>query len=1300
MAALHCKLGKRLRPVGARTRVSFPHLFVLAAAPLLLAGLPAAYAQHAANGETVNGVSLAGSGLEIFNGTTSKTPSLTPGTGQSEVLRGNGSGIGYKLSRGNIIAETVRVRAGSQVLKLNQDYWIDTASGSLILARAVRASDSISVYYRYLDGASATAGGSTMPGLQLNFGGGTSLGLMYNTTAGDGSGLDTSLYGLSLGGKLGGGGIGQFNGMAYFSKTQLSSNLVNGLAPAGSDAAKAKPPVKEGVDHLITQNFALNSGKFQFHGDFQDVGKDFNGFQALRASNLNNKSVVDQLTALESEKGVKRLGFGMNLANDPKSKTPGGLSLQWNKIEDSKGAISQQALGYSGQGFRFNYATRDVGAHFTSFKGLREADKAQWEKEKGLKSASLSFGLNLSTNKKGEVTSGFDYASQNFKDKTGSLSRDLISLNTGGFGLAILNRKADAGFKRIADLSDADKTLLALDLYREFDPVAKAEQVTVADRLQVVKEAGLSRNALRLDDNLGKGGKFGYSQLHITNKPTVDPKSTTAAQSASLSRESFGVTTTQFSLNFTSRKADAGFNRIADLADVEKNNLALDTRRQFDPTAKVEQVTQKDRDLLAKESGIERTNLRGQMLFGKGGKTGALTFGQYTIADTPAATLSGGGSRAIHGSLLGYADRAFQLSFSSKVIGAGFNRMADLSDLDRVQFGKATGLSQQSINGSWQINKATKLMFSSFDVAGTGDAMQAAAALAIKNSTDVSVARKSAQSGLKRTTFSLATTGLSFSANQGSTDREFSRAVDLPILDADKPLIESERGTKRSDYSIHFARVKGMTVDGRFFDATDAELKRGHKIEKVDAQYVVNNKTNLAFKSDADLATLQGKKTGFDHTTFTFNQDIGKGYLVNLVNDSNAVYDKDTPTPQSARSNAFHFETPKTRANKFNYDMKRVTYLDGKYENTNNLNIHAKPNAALTFNYSRKEIDRGEKKPEAGAQSPTHLADTASLVTPLSETTEALDAQWQATKQFAVVFGFSQRDTTDKQNSDTVSIGLTGDPVKNVTMTAKFDEVHTDGKNTKDVADFAFTNAKPFQLGCIKDLLITARYASLNDKRKLQNETMNGKASWKIWKNEFLLDYGGLTKENGEITISRVYSFTTDPNPKKWFHGGFYYKVRTMVDGTERLIRRFSADWKLSRTTNFVYTYGTLPEDDKGLILPQIKADVALKHSLRPDLTFEAYYRNFSDGTTKKLTRSLGFGFEGKLNRTTKLSLAYSIDTLGDTANYDHSNHYHFLFDHQVDADHFVTLSSEIRSHDGKNLKDDVRANVDFRVVF
>ena len=92
MTARHGKFTKRLRRASARRlRISFSAVLALVAAPFLLAGGYPAGAQSVTTGETVNGAMLAGSGLEVFSGVTAKSPAGVPGTGLTELLRGNGS---------------------------------------------------------------------------------------------------------------------------------------------------------------------------------------------------------------------------------------------------------------------------------------------------------------------------------------------------------------------------------------------------------------------------------------------------------------------------------------------------------------------------------------------------------------------------------------------------------------------------------------------------------------------------------------------------------------------------------------------------------------------------------------------------------------------------------------------------------------------------------------------------------------------------------------------------------------------------------------------------------------------------------------------------------------------------------------------------------------------------------------------------------------------------------------------------------------------------------------------------------
>ncbi|HEV2474735.1 MAG TPA: hypothetical protein VGS41_18810, partial [Chthonomonadales bacterium] len=347
-----------------------------------------------------------------------------------------------------------------------------------------------------------------------------------------------------------------------------------------------------------------------------------------------------------------------------------------------------------------------------------------------------------------------------------------------------------------------------------------------------------------------------------------------------------------------------------------------------------------------------------------------------------------------------------------------------------------------------------------------------------------------------------------------------------------------------------------------------------------------------------------------------------------------------------------------------------------------NINVHAKPVNQLTLNYDMADASGGDdpKNP------------------PLSS--QGLDMQWQAAKDFAVTAGVQDRSEDSKPEGNTVNIGLQDGATRAVAVSAKFNEVHDNAKNTKDVADFSIGNGKPIDFGPVKGLTFTAHYGSLNDQRKLQNEAMSGRITWTLFKSSFLVDYNGLTKTPGQTTISRLYSVETDKNPKRWFHASFLYKDRSMLDGTEKLVRRFAADARLSKSTSFAYSYGTLPEDQNGNIIPVTSADIALKQALRIGLSGTLFYKDSQNTSTKILTRSLGLGFEGKTRGGNTLSIAYSLDANGSAVQYDHSDHLHLGFQHEMDADHFLTLSAEIRSHDARNLTDEIQTNLDFRTVF
>jgi hypothetical protein len=1282
--------------------------------PALAFAAPAALAQSGAVGSPqLTESAPAISGLSNVLGVSASAPTATidaPGTLTFELLHGNGARNGYILLHSAVLPDSISITNNGRRLKLNQDFWFDISTSNLFFDQPIRNGEMLSVSYRYLEGAAAQKfAAAASPGLLLNFGQNTQMGLLFGLTSATGAGFNSTLNGLAMNSSFGMGNRSHYNGMAYFSDLKASTNTALNIHPASGSTTPAAA-LATGADHLIAQSLGLQSGALRLNADFQDVGKKFSGFTALKNSNTGNKTMLDQLTALEGEKGVKRLGFGLGMGMNSKAPTTSGLNLNWSQIQDSKDQISQLGASFSSSLVDFHYGSRDVGAKFAQFAGLREADKTQWQHEQGLRSDNLGLGLRFGAARKGVTPGALNFQEMSFTDKSGELSRDLYNITTPTLGFSVMSRASNHGFKRLGDLSDADKTTLALDIYQQYDPKADAKMVTADDKAQVAKEAGLARDAMRGTVNLGKKGDVAFTEMRVADTPAAaagtpaTTPATTAAATPAMSRDNLNLNLGKLNFALVERRTDAGFKRFGDLTDIEKRYLALDIRRQFDPTVTLDKITPKERDnATAKETGLARSAMLGSLnLGGKNNKRGTLTFGQFDIEDltptsgAPTGTSIGPTKPAISRQMLTYSNPTLQASLTRQFVSDAFTRLATLSDVEHAQFANEHGLQREQMNLSWLPGHGFKLDFSHLQIGGDPSSIKAAIANALQASKDPIAARKAAAAGVSTDHLGIETKGLKLALNHGDTGHDFTRSADLALPDADKQRINAERGFDRTDGTLHFDRVKGLVIDSTLYTAQDSLDKLFHDTFKHVVSYTPSKTLAFSFQADSDIATAANKANGIRHDVLTFNDALNKILTLNLSHDDHLTLSNGS-TAEHTQHNVVHLEGAKAMAgDSLNYDVQNVTYQAGKYLNTSSLNIHAKPNSLLTLQYSRSDLDRNPDE--------TVKDETGKPV--ITQSTEGCDLQYQATKQFAVVFGTSDTNTNDNKDANTVSIGLTGQPMKNVTLAAKFDEQHhVVAGNTKDVADFAISNSKPFKLGPLQELTVKAGYASLNDKGKLQNETMTGHASWKLWKNEFLLDYGGLTTAPGKSTTARLYSFVTDPNPKRWIHGSFLYKVRTMVDGKEMLIRRFTTDARLSRRTGFTYTYGTLPEDDKGNIQPLMNTDIALKQILTPKINGLFFYRVNNNMGTKIMTRSLGIGAQGDLTRTSKLELTLSTGAAGFPTRYDRTEQLRLALSQKISAENYFSISTSINTHDGndalgKPMSNEIRTDLDLNFRF
>lgn len=471
-----------------------------------------------------------------------------PGKTFSEVLRGNGTRAGYLLTHGGILPDSVRVSVGARSLKPNVDYYLDYASGALFFAEPVRRLETVRVYYRYVEGQDADRSPTGLPGLALHFKG-TSLNFAYGLSSGNG--LDFTTYGLRLNSAFGSGS--SLNGLLYFSTPAGNTGNVLGETRASLNGPPQKgDPQQAKSDHLIAQNLNLRAGTTTFRATYQDVGKHFSGFQAMRQSNANSADVLAQINVLEKERGVKRLGFGAGLQVGRSDK----VGLDWDQIDDGSGRILRQSIGYKSNGLNFNYSTQSVGQNFSQFKGLREAEAAQWARERGVTRSDLTLGFAPSKD------SALGFSQSRIGDKSGSLKRQSLQFSSKGLNFRWAERKADAPFARLNDLTDAEKTALALDIRRQFNPDAKAEEVTAKDKEQIALDAGLSRSQAALSTTLGKQSALAFNQFEIGDGQ------------GSIQRRTFDFNTKGLAFHYLDQNISESFDRLGRMSDFERAQFA------------------------------------------------------------------------------------------------------------------------------------------------------------------------------------------------------------------------------------------------------------------------------------------------------------------------------------------------------------------------------------------------------------------------------------------------------------------------------------------------------------------------------------------------------------------------------------------------------------------------------------------------------------------------------------------------------------------------------------------------------
>lgn len=579
--------------------------------------------------------------------TASKSPTTGAQVGQAnaDLLRGNGTRAGYLLRYGNIVPESERVTVDARTLQRNRDYTIDYATGTLYFTEPVRTSQTVRVHYRYVPGSSEQRGLLQAPTTMLRFGQ-SQLNMLYSSSAflrrEDGTTLQTDTYGMQT--RLHLNNSNAVQGLLFFS----SQKAVQAVAdPTLQPGAPSRPNTQAAVgsDRLILQELNWSTGGLQLRGVYQDVGARFAGFAALR----EQKAAPDQLLGwLGRERGMRRMSYGLGYV-------VGGMNLQADvgRVADGKGEIRQAQYSLQTKQMEVRFSEREIDPQFQRFNDLREDQRAQWAKERGLVRDTLSALFRFSGN------SQLSYERNRILDAKGGIELNSYLLQTAGLKLTYSTREIEKDFTRFNDLAEAQ-------------------------RAQWAKERGWTRSFLRAELPPFKGA----------NLPTLFMQQSIRTETGNLNFRQVSLNTKTVQVDYTRHGTDPGF-AVANLTPEEINQMALLARQQLEPGSTA--VTDNDRKQMLRGAGLQRETLRVNM--------SATANSQMSVVKTTVEDSAGDVSRT----QVAYTSPKFAVAYQQQSISQGFNRLGDLTDPERKLYANETGIARSLLSTRLALDKNVSL---------------------------------------------------------------------------------------------------------------------------------------------------------------------------------------------------------------------------------------------------------------------------------------------------------------------------------------------------------------------------------------------------------------------------------------------------------------------------------------------------------------------------------------------------------------------------------------------------------------
>lgn len=405
------------------------------------------------------------------------------------------------------------------------------------------------------------------------------------------------------------------------------------------------------------------------------------------------------------------------------------------------------------------------------------------------------------------------------------------------------------------------------------------------------------------------------------------------------------------------------------------------------------------------------------------------------------------------------------------------------------------------------------------------------------------------------------------------------------LVDTEKDLLLQMKGFKQQEARVRWEIAPNLRLDFQGYDADNDLLKQGRTLQQTSLSYTPNAKLGMSYSSyeygkEDPMALLFAHKVERFHVFRDFDK-LGK---ITYQQEKQDFAGSEATKIADMRKTYVAYEKQLDAKTSVRAERTETNWTDGNHENVNANTISTQLSQRAGVSVTDTKIDRkGDER---------------------DETKRNYGVWYEVAKNVRVSWGYARHLNGDQVGtmnstvtlSNTANTGIKADQVGGVAPAeiGNFQVAGGYGVNRWDNLDKdrtqSFSNVrlqmtKPAKVWFINDFTFNFGYDTAADLGNWLRENRNLQVGGRIGSNTFGYQYRSQMAPNNSRGIDRVFQFSTDMSEKRALRASLYYKVRTLPDDQQFMIRNFTIAARPLRNLEISNQLMTNPEVQRGDVM-------------------------------------------------------------------------------------------------------------------